>query len=254
MNVSRFAFRQMPFLFAAGLLAAGVSCARAQQEATITTRDGVKHPANILGVSPSGIKAQMGAATLTEPFGNVIAVTMDPPPSFTAAVAAYQSGDLPTALSNAQAVVTQYRQLPTAWAVSAMSLVGDIYVASNRLAEAASAYHDLQKAYPAAGTTAFTIGMARIDLAKKDLAAAQAKIAPFLAAAVKQWEPPPAAKAAYGQAYYVSGRIKEANGDFSGALEDYLRTVTIFSGDRVAVAGAQAAADALRKDHDAAVP
>lgn len=253
MNPCRFAPRHILFFIAAGMLAASVFPAHAQQDATLTTRDGVKHPASILSVGPGGIKVRMGAATLTEPFANVIAVTMDPPPSYTAAVTAFQSGDFAAALTNAQSVVAQFRGLPTPWAISAMSLVGDIYLATNRLSDAGNAYRDLQKAYPSAGVA--TIGLARIDVAKKDYQAAQGKIGPILTAAAKQWAPPQAASSLYGQASYVSGQIKEAGGDFSGALEDYLRTVTVFPGDQVAVASAQARADALRKEHsDTAVP
>jgi hypothetical protein len=39
-----------------------------------------------------------------------------------------------------------------------------------------------------------------------------------------------------------------------GALEDYLRTVTIFHHDPASVAAAQERADALRKDRNVVVP
>jgi hypothetical protein len=48
--------------------------------------------------------------------------------------------------------------------------------------------------------------------------------------------------------------IKEQSGDLPGALEDYLRTVTIFPEDRVAAAVAQASADSLRREHGTTVP
>ena len=51
------------------------------------------------------------------------------------------------------------------------------------------------------------------------------------------------------------GEIKENEGNLPGALEDYLRTVTLFYYDRVAVAAAQERADALRAAHpEVAVP
>jgi hypothetical protein len=43
------------------------------------------------------------------------------------------------------------------------------------------------------------------------------------------------------------GQVKESEGDLAAALEDYLKTVTLFYYDRTAVASAQEKADALRK-------
>ena len=87
-----------------------------------------------------------------------------------------------------------------------------------------------------------------------DYDAAKAKIAPVLDQALKQRNPPAATAQLIGRAYFVSGKIKEQTGDLPGALEDYLRTVTIFPEDRIAAAGAQAAADNLRKHRGVTVP
>jgi hypothetical protein len=51
--------------------------------------------------------------------------------------------------------------------------------------------------------------------------------------------------------------LKEEEGNLPGALEDYLRTVTLFYHDRSAVTAAQQKADDLRardKDHPLTVP
>ena len=50
-------------------------------------------------------------------------------------------------------------------------------------------------------------------------------------------------------AFLILGQVKESEGNAPGALEDYLRTVTIFHHDPAAVSAAQERADALRKDH-----
>jgi hypothetical protein len=68
---------------------------------------------------------------------------------------------------------------------------------------------------------------------------------------------PPAKALAYSQAFLVSGQLKEEEGNLQGALEDYLRTVTLFYHDPSAVTAAQQKADALRsrdKDHPVTVP
>jgi len=244
--------RQLLFLLAAGLITSGARPALSQE--TITLRGGQTTPVRILGVTSSGVKVQMGAATMVEPFGNVTAVTMNPPPEFAAAVAAYERNDLPTALRNAQAVAQAYRGLPLDWVQQAMLMVGDIYVAMNQLPQAEQEYRDYQGAYPAAGVADVNVGLARIDVARKNYDAAKAKVDPILAEALKVRNPPKAAAALIGRAFLVSGQIKEQSGDLPGALEDYLRTAAVFPEDRVAAASAQERADALRKDHGTAVP
>ena len=244
--------RQLFFLLVAALITNGARPALSQE--TITLRNGQTLQATVLGVTPTGVKLQMGPAVMVQPFANVTQVIMNPPAEFDAAVAAYENNDLATALTNASAVVNAYRGLPTDWARRAMLLLGDIYVATDQLPKAEEEYKDYQGAYPTAGSADVNVGMARIDVSKKDFAAAKAKIDPILAQALKIQNPPKEAAALIGRAFYVSGQIKEQSGDLPGALEDYLRTAVIFPDDRVAAAGAQERADALRKEHGTTVP
>jgi len=254
MNLRRcFVPLQLLFLLIAGLAAFGVGPAFGQE--TITLRNGQTQQVVILGVTTSGIKIQMGGGVMVQPFGNVASVTMNPPAEYAAAEFAYEKGDLKTALANAQSVVGNYLGLPTDWAQNALLTLGDIYIALNQIPQAEAVYNSFRRAYPAAGTAVVNVGLARIDVSKKDYDAAKAKIDPILADALKQRNLPKPVSALIGRAYYVSGQIKENAGDFSGALEDYLRTVAVFPDDRVAAANAQERADSLRKDHEGlAVP
>jgi tetratricopeptide (TPR) repeat protein len=252
MNLRRcFLPRQLLFLLAAGLIS-GERPAVGQE--TITLRTGQTQEVQILGVTPSGIKVQMGDAVMVEPFSNLTQVTMNPPPEYTAAATAYERGDLQGALSLANSVVQNYRGLPTDWAREAMLMLGDIDVSLGQLPQAQAAYQDYQRAYPAANSADVSVGLASIDVANNDPDAAKAKIEPILDQALKARNLPKEASALIGRAFFVSGKIKEQSGDFSGALEDYLRTVTIFPDDRMAAAGAQERADALRKEHGTTVP
>jgi tetratricopeptide (TPR) repeat protein len=253
MNLRRcFVPRQLIFLLAAGLIFSGERPALGQE--AITLRTGQTEQVRILGVSPSGIKVQFGQAVMVQPFSNITAVTMSAPPEYSAAMAAYESGDIHRALTLADSVVTNYRGLPTDWARESMRMLGDVYVALGDVPKAAAAYKDYQRAYPGAGAEEVNVGLATIDVADKDYSAASAKIQPLLDGALKQPNPTKATAALIGRAFYLSGEIKAQSGDLPGALEDYLRTVTIFPQDRVAAAGAQAAADALRKEHGTTVP
>jgi tetratricopeptide (TPR) repeat protein len=216
---------------------------------TITLRDGQVQPVHILGVTSTGLKVQVGQAEMVEPFANFTAVSMSPPPEFVAAQTAYESGDTQKALTLDSSVVANYRGLPTDWARDAMLMEGDLYLALSQAPKAEAAYKDYQVAYPGASPDEVTVGLAGVDIANNDYPSAGAKIGPFLDQALKQRNPPTAQAELYGRAFFISGKIKEHSGDFSGALQDYLRAVTIFPEDRVAAAGAQAAADNLRKEH-----
>jgi len=247
--------RQLLFLLAAGLVTTGALPAlTVRGQDTITLANGQTQQVQILGTTLSGVQIQTSQGVLVYPFRTVTQVAMEPPPEFKAAQAAYETGDLQVAVSNAEAVVKKFRGLPLEWARQAMLLLGDIYVGLNRLPDAKTTYADFQQAYPGAGGAEITVGLALIDLANKNFDAAKAKIEPILAQALKQRTPPKAAALLIGRAFFVSGQIKEASGDPQGALEDYLRTVAIFPEDRVAAAGAQEHADRLRKEHGIAVP
>jgi tetratricopeptide (TPR) repeat protein len=132
-------------------------------------------------------------------------------------------------------------------------MMGDIDLALNHLPEAQAAYTDYQSAYPTASPDDVAVGLAGIDLANNDPASAGQKIAPILDQALKQRAPSGATAALYGRAFLISGKIGEHTGDYSGALEDYLRAAVVFPEDRVAAASAQTAADSLRKSHSVTV-
>ncbi|MEA3189379.1 MAG: hypothetical protein QOD99_3209 [Chthoniobacter sp.] len=226
----------------------------APAQETITTRDGKTQEAKILSVSPAGVKIQMAAGSMSIPLANIASVKMAPPPEFAAGMTAYEAHDFQKALSNIKSVVDKYKGLPADWAQQASGMLGDIYVALNKLPEAEAAYSESQKLNPGGGSVQAEIGLARIAVSKKDLAGAKQKIAPIVAKALQEKSVPKNLAAAYSQAFYVSGQVKEASGDFTGALEDYLRTVTLFPADRLAVNAAQERADAMRKEHGVAVP
>ena len=144
------------------------------------------------------------------------------------------------------------------WAMQAAGGLGDLYVEKNDLARAEAAYADFHRSYPAAAGNALriSVGEARIAFARNNAAQARQQIAPILQAALKNPATvAPLDGAMYGQAFYLSGELRENEGNYQGALEDYLRTVTLFYQDSSATARAQKSADALRAAHkDVTVP
>ena len=216
--------------------------------------DGTTQDAKILGVSGANVEVQVGSGMIGVPLSTVSQVLMLPPADFATATAAYETKDYSAALAATKVVADKYKGLPTDWARQSTALLGDIYIALNDLPKAEAAYLDYLKAYPGKGSLQTDVGLARIAFLKKDYAAARQKLDPIKAQAMKQASPPPDLAPAYSKAFYLLGQVEEAQGDLSNSLQDYLRTVTWFCQDRTAVASAQERADALRKDHNLAVP
>ncbi len=196
------------------------------------------------------------------PLSQILEVRMAEPQEVKSALQAYQSKDYAKAFALAKVVADKFRGLPTGWAATATSLLGDIYLAQGDNAKAQAAYDDFAKAYPKPQANEpdrgwwqmADLGRARLAVAKKDFEAAKKTAEPLRDRALQEKNVTAASGQLYGQAFLVLGQIKEAQGDFQGALEDYLRTVTLFYHDPSATAMAQDRADTLRKNHNAFVP
>lgn len=228
-------------------------------QATFKVRNQPVQQGTVLGASAAGVQIQIGTQVITLAPSMFESFQMAPPPAYAEGVKSYTARDFGKALAQIESVVVKYKGLPTDWAQYATGLLGQIYVDMNQLPKAEAAFQEFKKLYSAAGPApGAEVGMARIDLAKKDYSAAKAKLDPIMAEALHEKSAPPGKALAYSQAFLVSGQIKEAEQNPQGALEDYLRTVTIFYHDRAAVAQAQEKADALRakakKDAPLTVP
>ena len=200
----------------------------------------------VLGAGPTGVKIAIGAQSITLQPAMFEQFQMAPPPEYAAGYKAYTAHDYKTALAQIKSVTDKYKGLPTDWAQYATSLLGDIYVAMEDLPKAEAAYNDYKRVYPGAGSLQSEVGLARIAMAKKDYPTAKQKLEPITAAALKEKNITNANGPAYGHAFLASGELKEQDGNLPGALEDYLRTVTLFYHDRAAVLSAHERADALR--------
>jgi tetratricopeptide (TPR) repeat protein len=213
----------------------------------------------VVGANASGVTIRIGAQTMTLPPSQFESFQMAPPPEYAAGYQANTAGEVPKALGLIKSVVDRYKGLPTEWAQYATGMLGDLYVASGDFEKAEAAYADFKKLYQVAGGGSPTseVGLARIAVAKKDFETAKTKLEPITTEALKEKAIAPNKAVAYSQAFYVSGQVKEEQGNLQGALEDYLRTVTIFYHDRASVTLAQQKADALRtrdKEHPVTVP
>ena len=193
------------------------------------------------------VKTEFGEQGL--PLSKIQEVRMAPPTEFGQGLAAYLAKDHAKALPLFKTVADKYRGMPAAWAQQASGTLVDIHLAMGDAAKADADYAAFVKAYPAGGSTQADVLAARIAASKKNFAAAKQKLGPITEAALKEKTVAPGNALAFSQAFLVSGQVKEAEGNLAGALEDYLRTVTLFYHDRSAVSVAQERADALRSQH-----
>jgi hypothetical protein len=242
-------------LFATGAALLLASTAHAQD--VIITTDNQQRSVKVIGVSASGqtLDFFVGQGQLGLPLASVKEVRMAPPAEYSQGIAAYQAKDFAKSLGLIKTVAAKYHGMPSPWAQQATAMLGELYIALNDIPKAEAAYADFKRFYPGGGSMQSEIGLSRLAVAKQDYETAKQKLEPITKAALEEKTVTPANAMAYGQAFLVSGQVKEATGNLSGALEDYLRTVTLFYYDRVAVAAAQERADALRTAHpDVAVP
>jgi hypothetical protein len=247
-------------LFAAGCALLLVLQATAGAQAVrFKMRGGAVQEGTFVGTDATGVKIKSAGGNISLPPSAFESFEMAPPPEYKQGYDALTARDYPAALTKIKSVTDKFKGLPTPWAQYAMNLLGDIYLAMDDLPKAEAAYGDAKRLYPAVagGSSVADVGPALVAVRKKDYATAKAKIEPIITEALAEKSPPPAKAMAYSKAFLVSAQVKEAEGNLPGALEDYLRTVTIFYHDPAAVSVAQEQADKLRarsKDNPITVP
>ena len=200
----------------------------------------------ILGSDGRLVQFQTQAGSISYPLANVESVTMPPPPEYGQAQQALAAKDNKKALQLARAVFEKFKGLPVDWAKVAPLMVADLLITSGETDKAEALYKEFEQLYPGGGGLQAKVGRARIAVAKKDLLTAKDLLASVTEEALKLKTVPRESAFAYSQAFYVMGLVDEADGKQQEALENYLRTVTIFYNDPSARAAAQERADALR--------
>jgi len=217
----------------------------------IVLRDGRKQDGKILGVSYPNVQIQVGAGKIGINIQQIASIQMAVPPQVAVAQAAYAAGENAKALAAAKAVVDQFNGLPLPWAQQTTELLGNLYLDMDKTREAEETFALLQKGYGAQGGL---VGMARLAVKKKDYTAAREKLEPIISAALKDRNVPAGMGPTYSWAFLTMGQVNEAENDYPAALENYLRTVTLYPQSEKAVQLAREHADALRKEHNVTVP
>ena len=194
----------------------------------------------VVGVTGASLMVHEQFGDKGIPLVQIQTVQMPPPPEVGTAVGAFKNKEYAKALAAARVVYDKYKGLPgynprgtqgcrrtgrRRWVRSSAIFISHKGTSPKREA----AYEDFGKAYPGNGSA--DLGRARVAVAKKDFDTAKKTAEPLCEQALKQKNVVDAEGQIYGQAFLVLGQIKEAQGDYQGALEDYLRTVTLFYHD-----------------------
>lgn len=240
----RASFPRLQLLFLLGVIAYTTLESSAPGD-VVTTMDGRRTELKILGVNGPMLQVQVPAGTVGIPLASIKEVQMVVPPEFAAANRHFAAKEYSKALAIIKALTDKFKGVPVDWAQQATGMLGDLYITNNDLPKAEAAYKDFQRLYPGIGSTQAEVGMARVAISKNELAAAKQKLQPIADAALKEKFVPRANAFAYSQTFLALGQIKEKEGDLPGALEDYLRTITLFYHDPSAVSLAQERVDDL---------
>ena len=203
---------------------------------------------SVVGSGKGNLRIKVGEATISVPLADVKQLRMQPPAEFTAAAAQLARGDAKGALTALEQINQNYQGLPASWAERAAVMLGDAKLASGDKEGAKAAYEQFSKTYPASVALA-NLGMARLAVESGDMPGASKLLEPLAAKSAKTALPADADGPAFSQAFYLLGRIDEAAGEKSGALENYLKASALFPFDQNAVADARKRADALRAEN-----
>lgn len=226
-----------------------LACQTLHAQDAVVMKTGLERKGKITGVSNANIRLQMeGGGATGIPLNDVLEVRMNAPAEFEAASTKLASGDAKGAAAALQKINDAYAGLPAPWAERAAVMLADAKLAAGDKEGAKAAYANFVKLYPKS-TTLANLGMARLAVDDGKYAEAGKLLEPILASSAKTSFPGPVQGAALGQAHYLSGRIREAAGDYQNALAQYLKASAVFPYDRNAASDAQKRADALRSEH-----
>ncbi len=199
----------------------------------------------VRGVTGGTLNIVVEAGSMGVPLATVKEVVMAVPPDVAQVQKAFAKKDYDKALSILAPLVGKFKGLPTEWAMQSTAMLGGLYIALGEMPKAEAAYKDFQKSYAGSGSLQAEVGMARVAVFNKKHEAVKPRLEAIAEAALKEKAVSVANGLAYSQAFLALGEIKENEGDLSGALADYLRTVAVFYHDSSAVSAAQERANTL---------
>ena len=206
----------------------------------------------ITGVQNGSILLTVPGGSTSVPLAQVARVDAAAPPTYSSGINAYNAGNYDKALSDLRLLGDGFRGLPLDWVQQTLATLGSIYLEKNDVAKAEATFNDYRRFYPNAqgNKVQLSVAQARIAFAKNNAPLARQALEPITQAALKApAEVTRGDGAAYGQAFYLLAKLQERENNHQGALENYLRVVTLFYEDAGVAARSQKGADNLRAAH-----
>lgn len=184
----------------------------------------------VLSVDAAGIRIQLTqGGEVTVPRAGVIQLTVEPPPSVVRGIAAYEKSDLRDAQLNLSKVMIQYLGLDTEWAAKGMVYFGRASLRSGDYDKAAKAFDAFLQTYPEHSLSmSASVGLAEIELARKNYAPALAKFQELAQPYDKQLKPAKDQLSYAAEIYLGIGQCQEGLAQPVDALDGYLRVIGLY--------------------------
>ena len=201
----------------------------------------------ITGMRGTQVVVRDGPGEVAYDVSQIMEVRKTAPPEFGQAQKSIEEGDFAKAVSLVKSITDKFKGLPVNWAQEATSMLGNLYLNLDKIAEAEIAISAYENAYRGSSAAGANAAKARIAAARGRFAEASALASGVVAGALSRKAVTRAENQIYGQGYFVLGQCAEKEGKLSEAMENYARTVAIFYQERSVVALAQKRIDELRK-------
>lgn len=216
----------VPALVAVGLMLSSLS---AWSEDVVATKSQTFR-GRVISVDAAGIRIQLAqGGEVTVPRAGVIHLTVAPPPSVVRGIAAYEKGDLRDAQLNLGKVMMQYLGLDTEWAAKGMVYFGRASLHFGDYDKAAKAFEAFLQAYPEHPLSmAASVGLAEIELARKNYAPALAKFQELAQRYDKQLKPARDQLPYAAEIYLGIGKCQEGLARPADALDGYLHVIGLY--------------------------
>ena len=216
----------VPALVAVGLMLSSLS---AWPEDVVVTKSQTFR-GRVVSVDAAGIRIQLTqGGEVTVPRAGVTQLTVEPPPSVVRGIAAYEKGDLRDAQLNLGKVMMQYLGLDTVWVAKGMVYFGRASLRAGDYDKAGKAFEAFLKTYPEHPLSmAASVGLAEIELARKNYAPALAQFRELAQPYDKQLKPAKDQLAYAAEIYIGIGQCQEGLARPADALDGYLRVIGLY--------------------------
>lgn len=252
-----FSSRLLPTcLLAAIALAAGLLPCLAQD--SVTLKNGQRREGKITGVNGPNIRLAISAAgagrvETSVPLSEVQSVSMEPPADWGKALGAWEKGQAAETAKILTPLVDTFLGVPTPWVKQAAVVLVDAKLETGDDKGAEAILTNFTRAYPDADELTPLL-RAKLAIKRNNFLGAKPLLAPLVEKGSQTKLADTSQSVTYGQAFYLMGLINEQEGKLSEALQDYLRTVTLFFEDPATTAKARERAEFLIQEKNVVVP